>query len=97
MNTKKPSDLGPDDVNKLMSDLGVAKPAQPQQSGPTLEDLNNAKTIPCEKCQGVIWAHGFVLKQTSALSHLGEQNVAVPAVYCVKCRAPNMESIPCKI
>ena len=85
-------------VNKLLNELGAAKPGQTQaKAQPTLEDLNTAKTIMCKKCAGVVWGNGFILKQTSTLSLIGEQNVAVPAVYCVGCGAPNMESIPCTI
>ncbi len=97
MNTKKVSEPDQKTVDKLIKDLGAANPAQPQQSGPTLEDLNNAKTISCEKCQCVTWAHGFLLKRTSALSLVGEQNVAVPVIYCNQCGTPNKNSVPCVI
>ncbi len=42
-------------VNKLLNELGAAKPGQTQaKAQPTLEDLNTAKTIMCKKCAGVV-------------------------------------------
>lgn len=46
------------------------------------------KTLSCEKCQGIIFAEGLIIKTVSPLlTGTGKEGMLpIPAFYCVKCQ-----------
>jgi len=78
----------------MNNQLGQIPPGQPQI---TLQDLESATTNECEKCKGVVFNQGFIMKKTSALSAVGEHMVQLPCIYCVMCGTIIPESCPLPI
>jgi len=78
-----------------MGNEGVC-PQEMMGGGPSvsMEDIEDAETITCEKCKSVVFHHGFVIKKTSALSKVGEQVFEIPIVYCAMCGTPVKDSCP---
>lgn len=67
------------------------------QTNITVADLESASTISCEKCGGVVWDHGFVMKKTSPMSKIGEHVVQLPVIFCKMCGTPFKDSCPVAI
>jgi len=60
----------------------------------SLDELQSAETVKCEKCEAIVWDTGFIIKKTSPLSRVGEQAVQLPVIYCKVCGNPFSESCP---
>jgi hypothetical protein len=71
-------------LNSNSSPFGA--PAQTPRMNISPSDL---KTLECEKCKGVIFSEGIIIKTISALlTGNGKEGMApIPAFYCVSCKS----------
>lgn len=72
-------------------------PSGTGQVNMSIEDLNTAKTTRCEKCNSAVWDQGFVIKETSPVSKVGQQVIQLPVIYCVMCGTPLKGSCPIEL